>query len=103
MNALQQTSDITSLEQLALITKIRAELSHETVKKDDYDKVLAETNLLQCLYYMLQTSDYEEEHQHMKMNASWVLLNIVVFVEGDQVREIIDPKYGVLSHFSLYL
>ena len=100
INVLKQTQPPTPLDELALCHAIKKLLMDIYLCAQDFDRVVSETEILQTVASIFLRDDSRELVDELKSVAMHIVVNLAV---GEEVPEIIQPKYGVLAEASRVL
>lgn len=87
---------LSHLDQLALLTKVRQELSVNQTKFNIGD-IIENTQILDILSQVFKTPDNSSElMRYLKLEGSWILTNLAYGTEKD-TSTILSQKYGFLD------
>lgn len=127
MNVLTTTSGLETLDQLAILTKIRQELA-DGKEEPQISEIIRDTNLLDIINQVLGLNDATNQHirflkvsinsqqnfcirifisTHLiwlivQLEATWILTNMAFGNESD-LKVVLDSKYGIIKHLNRML
>lgn len=102
LNLLSTSQTLENIEQLALITKVRQEMSSKDTAPNIKDVIL-NTNILSIIQQILSFQDNSHEIiRYLKLEATWILTNIG-YGDEDDILAVFDKKYGLSQHINLIL
>mmetsp|Transcript_2123 Transcript_2123/g.3746 ORF Transcript_2123/g.3746 Transcript_2123/m.3746 type:complete len:285 (-) Transcript_2123:984-1838(-) len=102
INLLTSNQSLNALQQLAIMTKVRQELSNQE-NLPDISRVLQETQIIQIVSQLFKTPDnLHELIRYLKLEGAWILTNIAYGKEED-IMAVLDEKYEILNDINRFL
>jgi len=88
----QVLNHLSAIDQLAIITKIRQELSNESCLTDDEMNNLIQNSTLMPIILQILSVPHSPDVKYMQLEAGWILTNLA-FGSSDTLKLIFTPDF----------